>query len=167
MSFDNTTTDEPVTPAPVFAFRALRGVIFGSPETPCDRDHNKENTPLVNSESHKKASTTEKSGSLNNKQTSPKKTHSTEEARSISAPAEMTRKLIRSPKGKGKGKQGGAVPLGPTFHPGQVSSTLASPTRSILRVPGQATPRAQSLRDINVTFKSLSPDESCKSMLQQ
>lgn len=163
MSFDNTTTDEPVTPAPVFAFRALRGALFGSPETPCDRDNNKENAPLVNSEFHKKSFPTKKSGSPNNKPTSPKKTHSTEEARSISAPVEMTRKLIRSP--KGKGKQGGAVPLGPTFHPGQVTSILASPTRSILRVPGQATPRAQSLRDINVTFKSLSPDESCKSMV--
>lgn len=43
------------------------------------------------------------------------------------------------------------LPLGP-----------GSPTRSILRVPGQATPRSQSMRDVNVTFKDLSPEETSK-----
>ena len=38
----------------------------------------------------------------------------------------------------------------------------SSPTRSILRVPGQATPRSQSMKDVNVTFKELSPEEASK-----
>lgn len=38
------------------------------------------------------------------------------------------------------------------------SEPIVSPTKSILRTPGVPTPRAKSLRDINVKFKSLSPE---------
>lgn len=167
MSCDN-ILDDPVTPAPVFAFRALRGVLFGSPETPFDReDSNKENTALVNIEAHKKT-TTEKSArgdsprALKNKQTTTKKQKTNDKVRSTSEPGNMARQLNRSSKSKQHAKLS-LVPIVPQHQGDQVVSALVSPTKSILRVPGQATPRAQSLRDINVTFKSLSPDESSKS----
>jgi hypothetical protein len=38
--------DAPTTPAPVFAYRALKGVLFGSPGAEHDGGNNKENIPL-------------------------------------------------------------------------------------------------------------------------
>ncbi len=38
------------------------------------------------------------------------------------------------------------------------NATFVSPTKSILRTPGALTPRAKSLREINVKFKSVSPE---------
>ena len=38
------------------------------------------------------------------------------------------------------------------------AAPLVSPTKSILRTPGALTPRAKSLREINVKFKSVSPE---------
>ena len=43
------------------------------------------------------------------------------------------------------------------------SDPQVSPTKSILRTPGAPTPRAKSLRDVNVKFKSVSPDIRMKS----
>lgn len=94
----------PVTPAHKFAWRAFRGFVYGSPESP--ENAGKENArPL---------------------QTSPQKKVSLE------IPSLSPQKRKRD------------LPL--------------SPTKSILRTPGAPTPRAKSLRDVNVKFKSVSPE---------
>ena len=111
MPVEETFLDPPITPAPVFAYRAIRGWFIGSPDSSPERD-NKENIYLA------------KSG------TPSKHAHNIEDAIKLSP---QKRKLD--------------------------SLNLASPTKSILRTPGGApTPRAKSLRDVNVKFKSLSPD---------
>jgi hypothetical protein len=164
MPTNDTIVDEPVTPAPLFAYRALKGILFGSPESPRDGDDsNKENAPLVNSEAPKKPATTEKSatgekpGTSNNKGTTSKNTNPTKQVQSSENSDNMTI-VFTTPKPK---RWEGSL-LGPNLPPAQGSPTKGSPTKGILRVPGQATPRAQSLRDINVTFKGLSPEEASK-----
>ncbi|KAK5065278.1 hypothetical protein LTR84_001116 [Exophiala bonariae] len=159
MSSDSNIAEDPVTPAPVFAFRALKGVLFGSPETPFDREEsNKENASVFDSEAHKKTTTAksstkgDKPGKPNNKRTPTKKQKTNHLGRSPNESGNMTRKSMAA-----------KVPFRPIFPLSQAEQALISPTKSILRIPGQATPRAQSLRDVNVTFKSLSPDESIAS----
>lgn len=159
MAPNDTIVDEPVTPAPLFAYRALKGILFGSPESPRDGDDsNKENAPLDDSDAPKKPATTkksatgEKSGASNNKVTTSENTKPTKEVQSSENSDNMTI-VFTTP--KPKRWEGGL--LGPNLPPAQ-----GSPTRGILRVPGQATPRAQSLRDVNVTFKGLSPEEASK-----
>ncbi|KPI37715.1 uncharacterized protein AB675_174 [Cyphellophora attinorum] len=112
----------PVTPAHKFAWRALRGFVYGSPESP-EIDNN-----LV-------------PGSVGSGK---------ENARPVSP---SLKKIIlegiptlASPQ---KRKRSDAAPAAPQL----------SPTKSILRTPGGApTPRAKSLRDVNVKFKSVSPE---------
>lgn len=65
---DDTFVDEPVTPAPVFAYRALKGFIFGSPEDQRDvDDSDKENAPLDKLEISKKGNTSAKAATGKNK----------------------------------------------------------------------------------------------------
>jgi len=69
---DETFIDELVTPAPVFAYRALKGFIFGSPEDQSDIDYSdKENTPLDKLEVSKRRKTTTKART-GKKQVTPK-----------------------------------------------------------------------------------------------
>ena len=111
MPVEDTVLDPPATPAPIFAYRALKGWFVGSPDSSPEQD-NKENI-------------------------SPSKAR---------------------PKSVG-GVQPGTIPnLSPQKRKRE-SDLLVSPSKSILRTPGGApTPRAKSLRDVNVKFKSLSPD---------
>ena len=89
MSPNDTIVDEPVTPAPLFAYRALKGILFGSPESPRDGDDsNKENAPLDNSKPPKKPATVEKPatgeklGASNNKGTTSEDTKPTKQVKS-------------------------------------------------------------------------------------
>ena len=105
MASEETILDlAPVTPAHKFAWRAFKGFVYGSPESP--ENMGKENArPL---------------------QASPQKRVSLE------IPALSPQKRKRD--------------------------SQISPTKSILRTPGMPTPRAKSLRDVNVKFKSISPE---------
>ncbi|KIW20653.1 hypothetical protein PV08_01230 [Exophiala spinifera] len=119
MPIDETVLDPPVTPAPVFAYRALKGVFFGSPESSPENvyHNNKENiTPVL---------------SLS---PSPSK-----RKLALDAALHLTPSTKRT-----KRDSGGAI---------------LSPTKGILRTPGLATPRTKALRDVNVKFKSVSPEE--------
>lgn len=94
----------PVTPAHKFAWRAFKGFVYGSPESP---EHiGKENMLPTRLSPQKRVSI------------------------DVASLSPQKRKL----------------------------ELQVSPTKSILRTPGAPTPRAQSLRDMNVTFKSLSPE---------
>ncbi|KEF61476.1 uncharacterized protein A1O9_03042 [Exophiala aquamarina CBS 119918] len=137
---DDTFVDEPVTPAPVFAYRALKGFFFGSPEDQRDvDDSDKENAPLDKPEISKKAKASVKAAIDTTEKSKTSKV-------SVSMPI-----TFNTPEAK---RWDGRL-LAPELPPAP-----GSPTRSILRLPGQATPRSQSLRDVNVTFKDLSPEEA-------
>jgi hypothetical protein len=57
MPAEDTLLDGPVTPAPVFAYRAVRGLFFASPESPEHAHHDKENIPFVRGSSPSKSQT--------------------------------------------------------------------------------------------------------------
>lgn len=99
-----------MTPAPVFAYRALKSIFFASPESSPEHE-NKENTPPKDG-SHIKLGQSRREQEL---ESTP---HKHEEYR-INA---------------------------------------LSPTKGILRTPGVPTPRTRLLKDINVKFKSVSPE---------
>ncbi|KAK5459604.1 hypothetical protein LTS15_003733 [Exophiala xenobiotica] len=120
MPGEETILDGPVTPAPVFAYRALRGIFFTSPESSPEHDNKENLTP----------------------------------AYLATSPSPEKRKIMD-----------GAVQLTPSQKRKRDSSSRAavlSPTKGILRTPGLATPRAKFLKDINVKFKSVSPEEAAK-----
>ena len=112
MPGDATILEGPVTPAPIFAYRAIRSIFFASPDNSPDY-HNKENIEPI----------------------SPTKPN---------APVSKSPQLNPSQKRK---RQGGSD-----------AAAILSPTKGILRTPGLATPRAKYLRDVNVKFKSISPE---------
>ena len=118
MPGDVTILEGPVTPAPIFAYRAIRSIFFASPESsPEHYNYNKENIiPTFTN--------------------SPSKTNANVHKSPKSTPLQKRKRdeLVVN---------GGAV---------------LSPTKGILRTPGLATPRAKSLRDVNVKFKSVSPE---------
>jgi type II secretory pathway component PulJ len=126
MPGEETILDGPVTPAPVFAYRALRGIFFTSPESSPEHDNKENLTPAYLATS-----------------SSPEK-----------------RKIMD-----------GAVPWTPSQKRKRDSSSgamaILSPTKGILRTPGLATPRAKFLKDINVKFKSASPEEAAKQKQQK
>ncbi len=117
MPGDITILEGPVTPAPLFAYRAIRSIFFASPDSPEHYNYNKENIVPVYA-------------------TSPTKTRTTVPKSPQTTPMQKRKRdeLVVN---------GGAV---------------LSPTKGILRTPGLATPRAKSLRDVNVKFKSVSPE---------
>jgi hypothetical protein len=121
MPGEETILDGPVTPAPVFAYRALRGIFFTSPESSPEHDNKENLTP----------------------------------AYLATSPSPEKRKIMD-----------GAVPLTPSQKRKRDSSSgamaILSPTKGIMRTPGLATPRAKFLKDINVKFKSVSPEEAAK-----
>ena len=115
MPGDVTILEGPVTPAPLFAYRALRSIFFASPDS--SPEHcNKENI--------------------------------------VPAYASLTAKSRI------------ALPKSPQVTPSQGrkkehiadEGVVLSPTKGILRTPGLATPRAKFLKDVNVKFKSVSPE---------
>ncbi|EXJ66217.1 uncharacterized protein A1O5_10833 [Cladophialophora psammophila CBS 110553] len=114
MPSDDTILEGPVTPAPLFAYRAIRGIFFASPESSPDHGNKENLVPAYPSPSKRKPVT----GS------SPQ--------------------LSPSQKRKRDSSTGGG--------------TILSPTKGILRTPGLATPRAKYLKDVNVKFKSVSPE---------
>ncbi|KAK5192992.1 hypothetical protein LTR99_010639 [Exophiala xenobiotica] len=126
MPGEETILDGPVTPAPVFAYRALRGIFFTSPESSPEHDNKENLTP----------------------------------AYLATSPSPEKRKIMD-----------GAVPLTPSQKRKRDSSSgamaILSPTKGILRTPGLATPRAKFLKDINVKFKSVSPEEAAKQKQQK
>ncbi|KAI1623171.1 hypothetical protein EDD37DRAFT_633997 [Exophiala viscosa] len=120
MPGEATILEGPVTPAPLFAYRAVRGIFFRSPDSTPEYN-NKENVDPTPVSSPQKSNT-------------------------------MDERLQLTPTHKRK-RDGGAVMLSP-------SKAMLSPTKGILRTPGLATPRAKLLKDINVKFKSVSPESA-------
>jgi hypothetical protein len=102
-SEDTILANAPVTPAHKFAWRAFRGFIYGSPESPEHME--KENSIAIHV-----------------------------------SPTKRVKMEV------------------PALSPQKRRSSQPSPTKSILRTPGAPTPRAKSLRDVNVKFKSISPE---------
>ena len=116
MPIEETLLDPPVTPAPIFAYRALKGWFIGSPDSSPERDNNKENIMPLSS---------------------------------------RLKSIDEVP--------GQRTPIISPYKRKRYSDPQVSPTKSILRTPGAPTPRAKSLRDVNVKFKSVSPDIRMKS----
>ncbi|KIW87124.1 uncharacterized protein Z519_12235 [Cladophialophora bantiana CBS 173.52] len=114
MPSDDTILEGPVTPAPLFAYRAIRGIFFASPESSPDHDNKENLVPTYPSPSKRKPVTG------------------------------ISLQLSPSQKRKRDSSTGGG--------------TILSPTKGILRTPGLATPRAKYLKDVNVKFKSVSPE---------
>jgi hypothetical protein len=114
MPGDATILEGPVTPAPVFAYRALRSIFFASPDSSPEH-HNKENIIPTYASSPTKPKITLTDAPRLTPQHKRKRDSSNEEA-------------------------------------------ILSPTKGILRTPGLATPRAKYLKDLNVKFKSVSPE---------
>lgn len=117
MPGEETILDGPVTPAPVFAYRALKGIFFASPGSSPENENKENLTPAY-------------------------ATSASPEKRKI-----MDGAVQLTPSQKRKRDSGGAI---------------LSPTKGILRTPGLATPRTKFLKDINVKFKSVSPEEAEK-----
>ncbi|OAL30315.1 hypothetical protein AYO20_08793 [Fonsecaea nubica] len=119
MPGEETILEGPVTPAPVFAYRAIRSVFFASPDSSPDSspEHGgKEN--LVPSYS--------------------------------SSPSPKPKPLAELQLSPSQKRKRGSNTTG--------AGNILSPTKGILRTPGLATPRAKYLKDINVKFKSVSPE---------
>ncbi|EXJ87597.1 hypothetical protein A1O3_04558 [Capronia epimyces CBS 606.96] len=114
MSDDATVLEAPVTPAPVFAYRALRSIFFTSPDSSPEHD-NKENIGPPYAQSPMKPI--------------------------LALDEQLQLQLTPSHKRRWDGA-GAAI----------------SPTKGILRTPGLATPRTKLLKDLNVKFKSVSPE---------
>lgn len=121
MPGDETVFEAPVTPAPLFAYRAIRSIFFASPESSPEHE-NKENIAPVSVVA------------------SPVKSKCG--AGEESTPMTPSQKRKRMPDGRGAA----------------AGDVLLSPMKGILRTPGQATPRAKYLKDVNVKFKSVSPE---------
>ncbi|KIW27504.1 uncharacterized protein PV07_07237 [Cladophialophora immunda] len=119
MPGEDTILEGPVTPAPVFAYRAIRSIFFASPESSPEHGNKENLVPAFPS--------------------SPKR---------IVPFAENSPQPSPSPSQKRK-REG---------HTRSGGGTILSPTKGILRTPGLATPRAKYLKDINVKFKSVSPE---------
>jgi regulator of replication initiation timing len=122
--------DAPETPAPVFAYRALKGILFGSPDYD-EEDEDKENiTPATPIEKPKKAmQKVDRCGRVDSSSLQPNL------AQSPNARRREVHQVSPSPR---KRRQ-------------------ISPTKSILRTPGIPTPRRQ---NVNVTFKDVRPSVS-------
>src|SRR2546421_3112852 len=117
--------DAPETPAPVFAYRALKGILFGSPDYD-EEDENKENiTPATPIEK-------------------PKKTVQKVDRRGRVDSSSLHPNLARSPNARRR--------EGYHVSPPPRKRRQISPTKSILRTPGIPTPRRQ---NVNVTFKDV------------
>ncbi len=124
---ETTFLDPPITPAPIFAYRALKGLIFGSPDP---------------------NSSPERVLQHNNKENiSPQR---------LGTIAEDVEKGNYTPKATPQKRKRSTdiVALSPT----KGLMVPVSTTKGILRTPGVATPRAKALRDVNVKFRSLSPE---------
>jgi hypothetical protein len=124
MPGDATILEGPVTPAPIFAYRALRSIFFASPDSPDFEHVNKENIAPTYA--------------------SPSKSKTVISAKSPQLTPSQKRKRDSSNDGP-----------------------LASPTKGILRTPGLATPRMKALRDVNVKFKSISPEVRLENVLAE
>jgi len=122
--------DAPETPAPVFAYRALKGILFGSPDYD-EEDEDKENImPATPIEKPKKAvQKVDRRGRVDSSSLQPS--------------------LAQSPNA---GRREG-YPVSPSPR----KRRQVSPTKSILRTPGIPTPRRQ---NVNVTFKDVRPSAS-------
>ncbi|RMZ83553.1 hypothetical protein DV738_g1143, partial [Chaetothyriales sp. CBS 135597] len=116
---DTTLLEPPATPAPLFAYRALRGFIFGSPDP--------------NESPEREAQIEQKENIF------PTRLGST--GKELFKDTHATR---LSPSKRKRGSDVLAPPI--------------SPTKGILRTPGLLTPRAKALRDVNVKFRSVSPE---------
>jgi regulator of replication initiation timing len=117
--------DAPETPAPVFAYRALKGILFGSPDYD-EEDEDKENiTPATPIEKPKKAAQkVDRRGRVDSSSLQPN--------------------FARSPNARRR--------EGYQVSPSSRKRRQISPTKSILRTPGIPTPRRQ---NVNVTFKNV------------
>jgi regulator of replication initiation timing len=122
--------DAPETPAPVFAYRALKGILFGSPDYDEEDEDKENNIPVTPIEKTKKAvQKVDRRGCVDLSSSLPKF------AQSSNARQREGYQVSPSPR---KRRQ-------------------ISPTKSILRTPGIPTPRRQ---NINVTFKDVRPSAS-------
>ena len=122
--------DAPETPAPIFAYRALKGILFGSPDYD-DEDEDKENVaPAIPDTSVK--------GVLR---------IAARDATMGSTPVRP--KPIQSPSNQTRDRH----PVSPSPR----KRRQMSPTKSILRTPGIPTPRRQ---NVNVTFRDVRPSIS-------
>jgi regulator of replication initiation timing len=117
--------DAPETPAPVFAYRALKGILFGSPDYD-DEDDDKENvTPATPIEKPKKAvQKADRRGRVDS--------------------SSLQLNLAQLPNARRREEY--------QVSPSPRKRRQVSPTKSILRTPGIPTPRRQ---NINVTFKDV------------
>lgn len=111
MAYNETILEAPVTPAPLFAYRAIKGIFFASPDSSPEHA-NKENIEPLHAKSPMK-------------------------------PPSLALDQQLTPSHKRKWDTAGP---------------MVSPTKGILRTPGLATPRAKLLKDVNVKFKSVSPE---------
>ncbi|EXJ83721.1 hypothetical protein A1O1_07347 [Capronia coronata CBS 617.96] len=128
MPRDETVLDAPVTPAPVFAYRAIKSIFFASPDSSPDRnDHNDDNNNNKENIEPGYAKSPLKMKMAPNPNPNPA----------------LDDQVLLTPSHKRKWDGAG---------------TLVSPTKGILRTPGLATPRAKLLKDLNVKFKSVSPE---------
>ena len=118
--------DAPETPAPLFAYRALKGILFGSPEYDEEEQNNKENVapiaPIPVSFNAKRKLENAAQEATSNEQSFDTRPLSSR-IRDLAPPATSPRKRM-----------------------------LSSPGKSILRTPGLPTPRRQK---VNVTFKNV------------
>ena len=127
---DSQVPDAPETPAPIFAYRALKGILFGSPDDD-DEDEDKENVaPAIPDPTEKGAQqVTARDAAMGLTPVRPKPTQ---------LPSNQTRE--RQP-----------------VSPSPRKRRQMSPTKSILRTPGIPTPRRQ---NVNVTFRDVRPSIS-------
>ena len=113
MAGDETILEGPITPAPIFAYRALRGIFFASPDSSPEHENKENIAPQF--------------------AVSPMKSKALVGEQGVLTPAQKKRKF-------------------------DSHGSVLSPTKGILRTPGLATPRANFIKDINVKFKSVSPE---------
>src|SRR5277367_4910347 len=139
----NTTfiPDGPETPAPVFAYRALRGILFGSPDDDSVVGDNKENVepPPIPLPIRGSSSGTGTRGGR---------------ARPIMTTSSPTKHTATT-------TQRGIARDSPLTSPArskQLRSLQQSPAKSILRTPGVPTPRRRGTA--NVSFKDVRPSVS-------
>jgi regulator of replication initiation timing len=117
--------DAPETPAPVFAYRALKGILFGSPGYD-EEDEDKENvTPATPIEKPKKS------------------VQKVDRRGRVDSPS-LQPNLAQSPNTRRRESY--------QVSPSPRKRRQISPTKSILRTPGIPTPRRQ---NVNVTFKDV------------
>ena len=122
--------DPPDTPAPIFAYRALKGILFGSPDYDSEEEDKENIAPAISTDASIK----------------PAPIHS---RRANVDPSPLQPKITQSPNSRTRER----YPVSPS--PRKRRQT--SPTKSILRTPGISTPRRQ---NVNVTFKDVRPSIS-------